>query len=81
QLYDNPKWDQLRARIRKDGWQVNVKPAPASSSGSTFPGNLSAATLDPKLWMMPVTFTNVKAANGTHALFDSTLYDNCGALH
>ncbi|KAG6208858.1 hypothetical protein E4U34_007759, partial [Claviceps purpurea] len=80
QQYENPKWDQLRARIRKDGWQVDVRPAPASSSGSTYPGNLSAATLDPKLWI-PTTFTHLKASNGTHALFDSTLYDNCGALH
>ncbi|KAG5929133.1 hypothetical protein E4U60_007504, partial [Claviceps pazoutovae] len=81
QQYEHPKWDQLRARIRKDGWQVNVRPAPTSSSGSTFPGNLSAATLDPKPWTIPVTFTNLKASSGTHALFDSTLYDNCVALH
>ncbi|KAG6237380.1 hypothetical protein E4U25_002738 [Claviceps purpurea] len=79
QQYDSPKWEHLGSRIRKDGWKLPAQSAP-TSSGSTYPGNLSAATLDPKLWI-PTTFTNFKASSGTHALFNSTLYDNCGALH
>ncbi|KAG6234006.1 hypothetical protein E4U26_007869 [Claviceps purpurea] len=76
---EGPKWEHLGSRIRKDGWKLPAQSAP-TSSGSTYPGNLSAATLDPKLWI-PTTFTNFKASSGTHALFNSTLYDNCGALH
>ncbi|KAG6308451.1 hypothetical protein E4U45_000991 [Claviceps purpurea] len=78
-IADCPKWEHLGSRIRKDGWKLPAQSAP-TSSGSTYPGNLSAATLDPKLWI-PTTFTNFKASSGTHALFNSTLYDNCGALH
>ncbi|CCE27744.1 uncharacterized protein CPUR_01218 [Claviceps purpurea 20.1] len=62
-IADCPKWEHLGSRIRKDGWKLPAQSAP-TSSGSTYPGNLSAATLDPKLWI-PTTFTNIKASSGT----------------
>ncbi|KAG6029960.1 hypothetical protein E4U40_000200 [Claviceps sp. LM458 group G5] len=78
--YDSAKWEQLRTRIQNDGWKIPGYTSQATSSSSIYPGNLSAAIINPNLWS-PSNFTNFRATGNTHVLYDSTLYDNCGALH
>ncbi|KAG6040272.1 hypothetical protein E4U39_007242 [Claviceps sp. Clav50 group G5] len=86
QRYESPKWDNLRTLIAQEGWANtnNTKPK------EQFPGKVSAAIIYPKICMTildPEMFEDVPrpvfatTESHNHMLSNSTLFDNCGAMH
>ena len=73
-----PRWKALRDAIERKGWTRQA----AEGSGTNFPGTVSAAVIDPKLmgelgnWGV---FSTIDWSR--HPYSNSTLVDNCGALH
>ncbi|KAG6078719.1 hypothetical protein E4U15_004141 [Claviceps sp. LM218 group G6] len=72
--YESQKWEHLRSQIAKDGWKDS------DAKKENIPGHISAAIIDPK----DIPHRNsVYATTGPcpHMFAESTLLDNCGAMH
>ncbi|KAG6260414.1 hypothetical protein E4U48_008353, partial [Claviceps purpurea] len=83
QAYESAKWNSLREKIQKHGWNQQGKKA---QSKGNLPGGMAAAILDPGMFekddasQAPVgVYTTLGSRK--HMLSMSTLYDNCGAMH
>ncbi|KAG5931243.1 hypothetical protein E4U59_000472, partial [Claviceps monticola] len=89
QRYESPKWENLRTLIAQEGRVKSNTDQPKPKE--QFPGKVSAAIIDPKMMMAILdplkveentprsVFTTVE--NKDHMLAQSTLFDNCGAMH
>ncbi|KAG6125035.1 hypothetical protein E4U38_007974 [Claviceps purpurea] len=80
QRYDSPKWETLRKLIAQEGWAASN--TEQTMPKEQFPGKVSAAILDPVMIEGNAPQTVFTATeNHSHMLANSTLFDNCGAMH
>ncbi|KAG6215436.1 hypothetical protein E4U34_005651 [Claviceps purpurea] len=80
QRYDSPKWETLRKLIAQEGWAASN--TEQTMPKEQFPGKVSAAILDPVMIEENAPQTVFTATeNHSHMLANSTLFDNCGAMH
>jgi len=89
-------YSDLRTALQEKGWKLPANPSKgggaASNSSKThesgagaqhanFPGNINACIIDPALMLQPGEGMYATLDFSAHPFSDSTLLDNCGAVH
>ncbi|RYC59189.1 hypothetical protein CHU98_g7038 [Xylaria longipes] len=77
------RWNDLRKEIAKSGWKVPRAKTRNQQDDNSLDDNVVCAVIDPTMLSLltenPGAYSTLKWS--PHALSESTLIDNCGALH
>lgn len=77
--WKHTRWEELRQKIADEGWKVKRASYRPRNNNRSYPApNMTFTVIDPSLLGQGV-FTTIGFEK--HMLSDSTLLDNCGALH